>query len=363
MLTPTILHLLPVDLERGAQRYARDLRDALERECQHHMIATLFRSSSHVLDADVSLAMRRGVARRVGYDPRVTRRLRDLLDEIAPSIVVAHGSEPLKYLVATRTSIPRVYYRIGISHLKRHAALHRAVHGRLVRSADVVVGVSSACVDEVVADFGVARASTVVIPNGRRPVDFPPKTYAEQPGPLRLAFVGHLTQTKRPEVFLDIVADLRMRGCVVAATVVGGGPLLREVAERAADLGVTVTGPTSRVAEILRESDVFVFTSMPTGEGMPGVMIEAGMVGLPSVVTDVPGARDVIVDGVTGFVVPADQPMEAVPLIESLADDADRRRGLGLAAQERCRTRFTLDASARAWAELLDSLLDNERRR
>jgi glycosyltransferase involved in cell wall biosynthesis len=281
-----------------------------------------------------------------------------MLIDVAPTIVVAHGSEPLKYMMAAGGGLPLVYYRIGVSHLRGRQRLRRALHGYLVRRADIVVGVSSACVDEVVADYDIARVRTAVIPNGRRPEDFPPKTYEAEPGTLRLVFVGHLTETKRPDVFLDIVAALQSSGCAVSGTVVGGGPLLPQVAERAASLGIAVTGPTTRVAEILRESDVLVFTSVPTGEGMPGVLIEAGLVGLPSVVTDVPGARDVIIDGKTGFVVPSDMPMEAVEHLLSLAGDVGERHKLGTAARERCMAHFTLTTSAQAWAVLLESLLE-----
>ena len=49
-----------------------------------------------------------------------------------------------------------------------------------------------------------------------------------------------------------------------------------------------------------------MFTSLPPGEGMPGVLIEAGLSGLATVSTRVPGARDVIEDGVTGFLVDID---------------------------------------------------------
>ena len=58
--------------------------------------------------------------------------------------------------------------------------------------------------------------------------------------------------------------------------------------------GVELLGPRSDVPELLRSADVFVFTSLPTGEGMPGVLIEAGLSGLPAVSTPVPGAATVV---------------------------------------------------------------------
>ena len=47
-------HVLPLDLARGAQRYARTLRDALTNDADTHVIATVFNSDTQVLDADVA---------------------------------------------------------------------------------------------------------------------------------------------------------------------------------------------------------------------------------------------------------------------------------------------------------------------
>ena len=63
---------------------------------------------------------------------------------------------------------------------------------------------------------------------------------------------------------------------------VGDGPLATTLIPLAAAHGVELLGRRSDVPELLRQSDVFVFTSLPTGEGMPGVLIEAGLSGLPA---------------------------------------------------------------------------------
>ena len=70
--------------------------------------------------------------------------------------------------------------------------------------------------------------------------------------------------------------------------------------------GVELLGSRSDVADLLRQSDIMVFPSRPAGEGMPGVLIEAGLSGVPVVATDVPGVRTVVADGETGLVVAQD---------------------------------------------------------
>ncbi len=121
-----------------------------------------------------------------------------------------------------------------------------------------------------------------------------------------LAFVGALTPGKRPQRFVEVVAALRRRGVELRAVVCGDGPLAPSLAGPAAAAGVELLGSRSDVAEVLRGADVFVFPSLPTGEGMPGVLIEAGLTGLPVVATAVPGVRTIVEDGTSGFVVDVD---------------------------------------------------------
>src|SRR5262249_47145948 len=142
--------------------------------------------------------------------------------------------------------------------------------------------------------------------NGRDVDRYTPRIGARRDGPVRLAFVGHLTATKRPERFFDLVRAVRARGVDVQAVIAGDGPLLDDVKRSGEAEGVDVLGRVDDVPAVLATSDVFVFTSVAQGEGMPGVLIEAGLSGLPTVTTDVPGAGSVVEDGVTGFVVAID---------------------------------------------------------
>jgi glycosyltransferase involved in cell wall biosynthesis len=111
------------------------------------------------------------------------------------------------------------------------------------------------------------------------------------------------------------------------------------------------------VATILRGADVFVFSSLPTGEGMPGVLIEAGLSGLPVVASAVPGVRTIVEDAVTGFVVDADDGAAMVQSVARLLDDPELRHRMGGAARRRCVERFSLDAVAACWWGFLEPLV------
>jgi glycosyltransferase involved in cell wall biosynthesis len=201
--------------------------------------------------------------------------------------------------------------------------------------------VSEEMVEEARELLGVPA---LLIPNGRDHEQYVPGPGADPP---RAVFVGELNPAKRPELFCDVVREVRGHGTQLDAIVVGDGPLRPRLR------GVELLGRRDDVPDVLAGSDLLVFTGKGI-EGMPGVLIEAGLCGLPVVTTDVPGARSVVEDGVTGFVV-AD-PVELVEHVDRLARDAELRRRMGAAGRERCLERFTVEASARRWRALLDAL-------
>ena len=65
---------------------------------------------------------------------------------------------------------------------------------------------------------------------------------------------------------------------------------------------IEVVGQQSDVRPWLASADVFVFPSYR--EGFPNVVIEAGAMGLPSIVTDINGSREIIIEGRNGSIVP-----------------------------------------------------------
>ncbi|MBY0336246.1 MAG: glycosyltransferase family 4 protein [Acetobacteraceae bacterium] len=93
------------------------------------------------------------------------------------------------------------------------------------------------------------------------------------------------------------------------------------------------------VARLLAAADVFCLPSH--FEGLPMSIIEAMLCGLPVVATDIPGPREQVVDGETGFLIP---PMQSGPLADALARlaaDAALRQRMGQAGLERALDRFT----------------------
>ncbi len=357
-----VLHVIPTAVARGAQREARALVDCLEVPGRHHRLMSLFAGPDEV-PVDVALDYPSGARLSAGFDPRLVPRLRAVFDRLAPTVLVAHGGDPLKYLLPAMLGHrrPVVYYAtgtFGAPSRRAHVHLWRLLMGR----ADIVAAEGEEVLDECRDLLGVRRDRLVLAPNGRDPEEFRPAVRVPSDLPITespvVAFVGALTDGKRPGVFIDVVTALRRRGLSFRAVMCGGGPLAESLAAPAARAQVEMLGTRSDVPEVMRGADLLVFPSLPTGEGMPGVLIEAGLSGLPVVATAVPGVRSIVRDATTGFVVGPDDLSAMVEASARLVMSSDLRRQMGEAARSHCMAEFTLTAVAARWAGFLQPLVE-----
>lgn len=352
-----VVHLLPQDLNRGAQIYAAHLRDALADDpTQEHLVVSLFAARPAALRPDFSLDVMSSLFRHAGLDPRAVLRLRRLLRRLSPAVTVAHGGEVLKYAVAAHAA-QIVYYRVGLSTAELTRTGRTTLYRALARRATRVVGVSQTVRDQLATVLGVPAERLAVIPNSRDPeIYHPPKSALTESEPLVL-FIGQLERGKRPNLFLDVIETLRTRGIAHRGAVVGDGALRPSLVTRATSLGVELLGVRRDVPDVLRSASVLVMTSDADTEGMPGVLIEAGLTGVPVVTTPAAGARDVVDDGVTGFVVEPATAEGLADRVEMLLSDPVLRARMGTSALERCREQFTIEATAHQWHQLVEGLL------
>ena len=347
-----VLHVLPHDQARGAQVYAGQLRDALRGDPhQEHLVVTLFDKPVEQAKPDISLRVPSGVARRV-MNPLAVSRLRRLVRDRNPGAVVAHGGESLKYVIPAARTTPTIYYKVGLSSAEVSRWSRTLLYGALSRRATHVVGVSSPVAAQIEDDFGVPVERLSIIPNGRDPEIFHPAPADDRvrARPLIL-WVGQLEPGKRPELFLDVVDALRAEEIDFDAAIVGEGPLRAGMEERAGALGVSLLGSRADVPDLLREASVLVFTSAPNTEGMPGVLVEAGLTGLPVVSTPAAGVADVVAQGDTGLIAETVSDLTG-HLVELLTDPGLRAR-LGAAARARCIEEFTVASTAGQWRDLV----------
>jgi glycosyltransferase involved in cell wall biosynthesis len=131
--------------------------------------------------------------------------------------------------------------------------------------------------------------------------------------------------------------------------IVGGGPCLEEYRDLAKRLGVAeVTSfrgrlPNSTVPDVLAEMDIFVALSRSESFGV--AVLEASACGIPVLVSDVGGLPEVVRNGETGVIVPAENVARAAAALETLVCNSDLRRRFGSAGRAFVQDRFE-------WAEV-----------
>jgi glycosyltransferase involved in cell wall biosynthesis len=160
-----------------------------------------------------------------------------------------------------------------------------------------------------------------------------------------LAFTGRLVPHKGVDQILRALVQLPED---VVLMVIGAGPRLPSLLSLARRLGLEdrvrfcPDVSDERLPEYLRAGDLFVFPSQNRLEGFGLVIAEAMAAGLPVVVADLPGVRELITAGEEGVLV---EPLNAADLAEqirSLLDDPVRRRRMGEAARRRAVERYAL---------------------
>ncbi len=104
---------------------------------------------------------------------------------------------------------------------------------------------------------------------------------------------------------------------------------------------VRLLGYRQDVPALLRAADIFVLPSHR--EGMPRSIIEAMLSGLPVVATDIRGAREEVVDGETGTLVPVNDAAALATALGALARDREQIRRLGAAGLARARALYVED--------------------
>ena len=175
---------------------------------------------------------------------------------------------------------------------------------------------------------------------------------------LKCAFIGRVTQIKRPDRFLDVVTEIKKRGIDLDFFMAGDGELLEACRKRITneELPVTVLGWQSNIEKVLSAADIVVLTS--DNEGTPLSLIQAGMAGLPVVTNNVGSVPEVVLDGVTGFVTSVEV-QEIANALEKLVSNKVLRAKLGAAAQEFTLAHFGVERLVRDHEELYKKLLTN----
>jgi glycosyltransferase involved in cell wall biosynthesis len=176
-----------------------------------------------------------------------------------------------------------------------------------------------------------------------------------------VSFVGRFSERKNPLLLVRAAARIADRSRL-RFLFAGEGPLRDQLLSTIDSLGLSeccrVLPFQNDVTGILSATDVLVLPSRQESFGL--VLIEAAALGKPVLATRTEGPCEIVVDGVTGFLVADDDAEEmARKIVEMFGPGVDRRQ-MGQAAARRARELFSAAEHARKVEEVLDGLLAKE---
>jgi glycosyltransferase involved in cell wall biosynthesis len=194
-----------------------------------------------------------------------------------------------------------------------------------------------------------------VIPNGVAVPDLSLRR-RQVTGPLVFGTAARISPQKRLD---ELIAAFRiaLTGLPDAVLKIAGGvetgaeDCASELHRLAAGLPVEWLGETQEIASFHATCDVFVMISDPAG--CPNASLEALAAGLPVVATEVGGASEQVIDGVTGLLVPARDIAALARAMVEIAKDPARRESMGTAARDHILRHFTLERMTSDYLALL----------
>jgi glycosyltransferase involved in cell wall biosynthesis len=208
----------------------------------------------------------------------------------------------------------------------------QALERFVLRQADLVLPIGP-FTHEIARQFGVPEDRIVELPRPTRWSGMDVIT-GEGEGPVRITAAGRLVVDKGFDVLVTAFAEIADEFPDVQLDLAGEGPERSRLTRLAAQLGVQerVSLPGWLSPESMKRffggSLISVLPS-PLNEGLPTVLLEAGLAGCALVGTDVGGIRDIIDPNRTGILVPPQDHDALADALRLLLRDQDRARRLG----------------------------------
>jgi glycosyltransferase involved in cell wall biosynthesis len=164
-----------------------------------------------------------------------------------------------------------------------------------------------------------------------------------------MLFVGRVSKEKNLDLLVAATRRLAESKTPVRPIIVGDGPYLAEMKRLLSDAIFTGYLGGESLAIAYASADFFVFPS--TTDTFGNVILEAQASGIPVIVSDIGGPRDLVEQGVEGYITKGQDAAELAEAIRKLAGDAESRERMGEAGRVRVETRDWAEAFSRFWNE------------
>ena len=356
-----ILHLDEQHGWRGGEQQASYLIRGLA--LRGHFVAVAGRADSEFLRRDHGLQNLTRVACpfRGELDPITVWRLAQAVKRLNIDILHAHTSHTHTLACLARAMAGRagVVVTRRVDFVPRPGFFNRKKYALPDRIACV-----SHCIAEILREFGVLETKLSVINSAQDPArfDVTPCSRAElnlpEDAPLFGnvgAFVAHKDHATLIRAFSKVKESLPEAHLVL----VGDGELRQDIESRLASAGiadsVTLLGYRKDVPRIWPVFDAFVLSSKQ--EGFGGVCAEAMFSGVPVVSTDAGGMIETVKPGITGLMVPRENPTALAAAMLRIIQDPDLAAELADRAMGYVHEHLTADRMVESYIALYETLL------
>jgi glycosyltransferase involved in cell wall biosynthesis len=355
----------------GSERKIVRLANRLKEEGVHVALACL--NGPYLLEQGI----RRDVPcekleRRGKFSFAALMRLRQMLVRDRPSTVIAVNLYQALYVALATILLPyrpRTVALVNTSTFRGHRLWKRMYQSVLARF-DLTVHGSDAQRRFWLRPHCKASRNSTVIYNGvdsdyfenTRSLEAGRRLRASlglKPDSLLIGTVGMCRPEKNQEVLLTTLRRLRVSRVDAHLVIAGAGQLLDLLKRRAGELEVAdrvhFIGAVEDVRPVLSALDVFVLPSIAV-ESFSNAALEAMSMGRPVILSDIGGAREMINDGVEGYVVSPTELAARMPaIIAALYADKRKRQQMGAAARNRAVSCFSVPAMVAGYRGLLNN--------
>lgn len=302
----------------------------------------------------------------------LVKTLRTLIENKKYRLVHSTGFRPDIFLSLVRNSIhglrilstvrSELYIDLKFEHGALIASLSTKAWVWAFCRFDVVVPHSLA-IKAALCSYGVRPSQMQCIYNGVDTLRFRPPSVAERKAARErlvisddtvvIGHVGHITKLKGVKFIVEALAQLS-RDFNIKFISVGAGDQRALLESRASELGISDkiiwAGKQNDVMPYLYAMDIFTLPSWT--EGLPRALIEACATGLPAVVSDIQGCREVVVNGENGLCVAPGNVDEISTALARLISSQELRRSMGESSRLKVEQTFSADAMACGYLKL-----------
>ena len=297
--------------------------------------------------------------------------LRRLKNKIKPEIIHHSGLQCCVYgsIAALGKKIPIVNAITGLGYIFTSVTWRTRLLKRsmvtllpwLLNSEQSLVLVQNPDDQSALETLGIEPKRIVLIPGSGVDTDFL-QPLPEPDGPITMGFAGRLLTDKGIRALVAAHGILRAQGRDINL-IIAGNPdpanpasvLMEEAQAWSRQPGITWLGHIDNIVSLWRSCHFAVLPSHR--EGLPMSLLEAAACGRAMVATDAPGCREIVLDELTGLLVPIENPSALADAILRLATSSQLRERFAQAARQLVVTKLSAKIIGRAVVDLYERLL------